>query len=374
MPLASADESIPASTVSDKVLEDQVRRDALVIKLKDLVTHGAFDELIEVASAELNRVTIETPDKRVLFLRGHAAWMIGFFGMAERDFSQTGAYSFEPTWLTSSNYLARIRAMKALAPPRIHEIKHAGKVAFRVYYEEQDEWTSAIIALLPDAYEINQKMLGHNLDETPVFIFSNYEHFKSFYELRSGGVAASWGWAQGGLGMIYFCKGAPRANLDLFDINSDFFKTNVIHEFNHCMVYRIACATEMPTWVAEGLATIAETRFSSSVLNKYKERMQRARTANAILPIAALNDRKNFLKTTEESVTLQQKGEAGAEPYIQSYFLGSYLITLLPPEGLGKFLSGMGREGFWPALKKQTGLSEEEFYRNWLEWLPQQLN
>ncbi|BCM88857.1 hypothetical protein IAD21_00699 [Abditibacteriota bacterium] len=345
-----------------------------VKELDSLFKHGAYGEVIEKASSQID--AMKEPDTRLVYLRGAAAWRVGLFALANQDMSRIGAFRLHSTWPSATTYTIKLQRIKALLPPRVREVRSDENVVFRVFYSNNDNWTSGIIKLLPLAYRLNRRIIKQPVTETQVFIFKNYEDFKAFYRLKSDGRSpGSWTWAAGDAGVMFFSRGVPGASPKASDVNSDYFQTTVVHEFNHTLVNAISGSAHMPVWLKEGLATLVGTQASRENATSIKQRMQRAASVNAFLPLTGLSSRQEFAKNTEDYVTKSRKNIYCADTYPQSCFMASYFLSLLPTQGLEAFLTDLGQKrNFDEVFQKYTQHTPDAFYRDWLAQITKQFH
>lgn len=335
-----------------------------------LLSLGDYDKIIETLSPIL--AMQEKPDFHLSYMRGRAALRLGFFRMAEKDLRPLGEYVPYKTWSPASRYLQNFEKLKAAAPPLIHEVKHDGQVVFRVYYDQADEWTGRIIALLPTAYRTSRDLVGIDMVETPVFIFRDLARFREFYSERGNGQPPhSWVWAAGSTGAFYFSQRksdgteAPRAS-------SLIFRSTVVHEYNHCLVNRLLGAATVPHWFREGMAMVAESRAFPEKLTGYEERMRRVIASGNLLPLENLNRTTEFLDTVERSLEARQQKIAAPDLYVQSFDMARYFLKQIKPGTLNKFLMAVrDQSSFDKPFLDYSGMTVEEFFEEWQEQLNQ---
>lgn len=346
--------------------------DDVVKDVVELFLRGSYGEVIDSASTHLTQG--QQLDTRLLYLRGAAAWRVGFFAFAERDLSQIGNFTPPGNWAPTSAYSSKIQKVKRVIPPRVFEVRDGKDVVFRVFYSADDAWTSSIVKLLPRAYQINHKILGNKVTETQVFIFKNYNDFKTFYDLKTDGLApGNWAWAAADAGIMYFCEGVPGADPAAYEVDSDYFQCTIVHEFNHSLVTAASGSASMPIWLREGLAMVAQSRSSQANSLSNLRRMRNTLSVNGILPLSELSSRDRFVANNEAYVS--RKGTYGPDAYTQVYFMASYFLSQLPEGGLEAFLTDLARERDFDAVfEKHMNGSLDAFYRGWLAQLPSQLS
>lgn len=341
---------------------------------ESLFKHGLYSKLVDKLSPQLD--SAQTPDTKLLYLRGVAAWQVGLFDQADKDLSRIGDFKPFEDWAAASSYTKKFRAMKAILPSRVSEIRLGGKTRFRVFSSKESAWSSAIIDTLPQAYEINSTITKREPPTTQVFIFERYEDFKTFYKLRSHGTApGSWVWAAGDASIMFFCRNVPGASPNVNKINSDYFRTTIVHEYNHALVNAISGNAPMPIWLREGLATVIQSRASNVNATSLRQRMQQVVDVKAFLPLKEMSSKQVFVKNTEEYVAKSRQHIASPDPYPQAGFMVNYLLSLFPPDDLEVFLIelGFGRP-FDETFQKHTHRTLEQFYQEWLTQIPNQLN
>lgn len=353
--------------------------DEFTAKLITSLFHGAYDDVIAAVSPLIEKQQQENPEQQpdsfLLYARGYSAWRVGRFGMADGDLSRIGNYSPWPSegrrLARASDVQQRIEAMKQFVPPRNYELKQDGKVVCRVYYTEEDPWTSAIVELLPLAYSINRKLLGREVVELPVFVFQEFEPFTQFHKLHGNGAPPpSWAWASGAASLT-FCENNPGGSWQSRDISTSYFKATVVHEFNHAMVHRLTGDATTPRWLTEGLATVAEGKFSTVRAREYVAQMHRVQTTDNLLLLSDLTLPKDFVASQEKALLQTAEHKPAAYPYAQCYSMVNYLMTFLPDKRMAPLLTDLrDQRDFKVVFKKHTGLTEDEFYKKWLGQLP----
>ena len=147
---------------------------------------GNYDEVIARATVFLNR---SGPDPKLLYLRGRAAYRIGWFGMAQADLVPLGTFRPWQSWPPASQLAGQVAAMRALCPPHVAELRSGHTVVFRVYTEVDNAWSKALAKTLPEAYEKVSQFYGTNLAETAVFVFQTGPRYNAFFRAFSGGRA-----------------------------------------------------------------------------------------------------------------------------------------------------------------------------------------
>lgn len=289
--------------------------------------------------------------------------------MAESDLAPLGDFKLYPKWAPASEYVTKIRALKALAPPLIHEIRHDGKVVFRVYYTEDNAYTRGIIQLLPAAYRVNREMLDSDMIETPVFIFKEYADFNAFYRLFYGQPPGSWVSASGKAGALFFSQFDVHGQQKYVNPRSVGFRAVVAHEFNHCLVLRITGATRPAKWMLEGLAEVAGSRLAPEKLALNDRIMAQLFAAGKILAFSDLN---NFKDIIEGNSNAKQQGIPVPDPYAQGYDMTRFFLHSIESGALPKFLTEVrDSRDFAKTFQKYSGKTLEEFYNAWLQTLAQ---
>ena len=177
--------------------------------MDDICGRGHWDEVVARVTPILDK--LPAPDQRLAYYRGRAAYEIGSYALVTRDLAPLGDYAPLPRWRwqPASKYATRVEALRRLCPPHVYDMSFGDKVIFRVYYDEDDAWTRAIIGLLPQAYRVNRKLLGEL--RRPRLIFRTMT-LQAVLRTRSQGHApGSWVWAAGNSGLLYFCEASATA-------------------------------------------------------------------------------------------------------------------------------------------------------------------
>lgn len=339
---------------------------------------GAWDSVIGETTPLIDSLSPTADGVRGLrsqlqLLRGLAAEQISWFGLAERDLSPFAMADPSGAGLLAANTLRRIERVKPLVPREVEEIKDGDKVLFRVYYEEMDPWVRGMIDSLPLAYETNHRLMGFELLETPVFIFSSNQNFRNFYTALIGqapsdtlaGLAAS--------GAILIPPPVPGSRLALGP-QTPGFNSMTIHEFNHCILRRVWGRGRPPQWFVEGMASVAEAFADESEGKQLMRRFQRAGEANALILPANLRQDELFRHASELGSRTNRGSTQGPDPYAQGYHMTMYLLNSLKKEQILPFLTSLRTKSFSDSLVEFAGGTEDQFYDSWMQSLktPQQ--
>ena len=323
---------------------------------EQLFSRGAYDDAIDKATKNLD--ALKKDDPRLRYFRGRAALTLGFYGLARRDFSAIADFQPYPAWKAATYYVTLIDDLKALAPPKSFEIlDEEGAVIFRVYYDRENEWSKAIVALLPEAYRINRELFGRDMHETPVFIFANPIRFQNFMTAHDGREPGAWAWAYGGIGGFYFCQNKTGGAEDL---KSGWFRGTIVHEFNHSLITRIAGNARMPSWFKEGLAMTTEPNLAPERETQFENDFQTVIKADQLASLKIMTDSALFQKQVEARAVVK------GDPYAQAWSMTSYFLTLVPPEKITPFLEAVrDSRDFDKTLRGFTKLSPDEFFEKW---------
>jgi len=336
------------------------------LEVQTLLLSGNYSATIEKATQAL---TSAKDDPRLLYFRGYAAFYIGSYGLAYDDLKAIGDFKPYNNWESAHIYVERIDKMKALAPPNTYEIKNSkGAAIFRVYYDVEDEWTQAVVALLPQAYRINHNLFNKNTPETPVFIFNDVGRFHTFVHVHSNSVPAPWAWDFGEASGLFFCE---TKSVAAQDTTSAYFRGSIVHEYNHCIVRNITGNASLPAWFKEGLAMSVEPLLAPQTQEQFGRGVRGAVEANSLLSMKAMTDWPSFQEAMEQQTAHLKK----CDPYDQGWSMTCYFLTLVPPAKITAFLEDVrDSRDFDKSLRKFTGLSPDEFYNGWLKALSQGQN
>ena len=389
--------STPQSLSSAGSATPIIPRDPLIAELLTLFQKGDYDTIIEKASARIEAVKADDKLKdsvapnasqgsdgprdtaverlklppELFYLRGRSAFKVGYYRMAESDLAPLMNVKLNPRWIPASQIVTKIRALKTIIPPSTHEVRHDGKVVFRVYYPADDEFTRGIVQLLPEAYRVNHEMLGVHISETPVFIFKKYEDFRECYRLLSvsGRPPGTWISAAGTIGAFYFSHFNSHGQQITINPRSAKSRSLVAHEFNHCMVLRMTGGLIPPHWMSEGLAEVVGSRLAPETIALNDRKIAQLFAAGKILSFADLN---KFSAIIEENSDAKRQGLLVPDPYAQGFHMTRFLLRSIESGALPKLLTGW-RESrdFSKTFQKYTGKTTEEFYNAWLQTLEQ---
>jgi len=345
----------PSSTVAPSSLTPQE------YEVQTLFLHGDYDAAIEKATQAL---TSAKGDPRLLYFRGYSAFDNSSYDSAYVDFKAIGDFKPYNKWDPARQFVNRMDEMKALAPPNTYEIKdNGGAVVFRVYYDVEDEWAQAVVALLPQASRINHDLFGEKAKETPVFIFSDSGRYHTFVHARTGLIPGTWTWDFGSPSGLYFCENKQAAAQDT---KSAYFRGSIVHEYNHYAVGNITHGASLPTWFSEGLAMSTEPVLAPELQGQFGQGLRQAVEANSLLPMKTMTAYSSFQEAMEQQTAHLRK----SDPYNQGWSMTCYFLTLVPPAKITAFLEDVrDSRDFDKSLRKFTDLSPDEFYDGWLKAL-----
>jgi hypothetical protein len=341
-----------------------------VVQIEWMINHGSYDAAITASSRVLQR--LREPDPRPLYLRGYALYSIGALGAAEADLAPLGDFYEGGQWPVASEIVHRIERMRALYPAHMQEVKVGGKVAFRVYYDDDKDWVRAIIKLLPKALDTGRSLFGVELYETPVFIFTSSPRLQAFMRVRwPTYTLQSWVWAYGVTGMLYFAGITPGGSQLALKSESDYFRGTVVHEYTHSVLHRVLGTLSVPRWLDEGVAEFVAQRVATSKLVDNDRTMRTLTDAGAIVTLDRLNRDDTFFSLTEQEVaprSATEPGDVRPAPYAQAYHMVRYLFARWHEDGFLRFLALYGTAGNLDAsFRRAFGVTLDEFYDAWLK-------
>lgn len=130
----------------------------------------------------------------------------------------------------------------------------------------------------------------------------------------------------------------------------------------------------MPRWFKEGLAMVFQIQASAENALSIKQGMQRATSVNGFLPLSEISSDEKFTANTEQTLSKNRQHISWADPYAQSCFMASYFVSQLPEGGLESFLTDLQyQRKFDEVFEQHTQLTPDEFYKQWLAQLSDQL-
>jgi hypothetical protein len=321
--------------------------------LANLYWAGLYDEVIAQATKDLK--DSEQPDRRVQYLRGHAAYQISWFGMAERDLAPLGDFVPWEKWPPASQLLQKLAHLRSLCPPNVHEISLRKTVLFRVYYEADDAWTRAVVATLPAAYEAVCSLYGAALPETAVFVFSTGRAYDAFCRALDG-PPTDWEWASGASGRMTFCPYDPTGRQPA-QPGTPFFKSTVAHEFSHCLLGRYLGPAPRPTWFEEGAAMLCGALLSPGDHASNDSEMARVLAGGRPLPLEVIDPKEEFYGCAHPN-----------DAYTQAFSMVRFLYLRVGRNGTLQLVKNLKAQGnLDKALTKSFRLSTQQFYDLWLQ-------
>ena len=340
-----------------------------VVRETTLAIERNAPEQPEAAEGEEERPA-PPPDVRLAYLRGRSALKIGLFDQAAQDLGPLKGKAPIEKWSGADVLLEELRLLERIVPQNVHEVSSGGRVAFRVYYDEDSPWTQAVIAALPRAYAVSRQMFGVEMSETPVFIFATYPRFRDFHIARWKKAPGSWVSCVGGVSGFCISPQNARGNSQMSDPRNARFRTVIAHEYNHTMARRIAGSGELPRWLSEGLAMTADTLMEPELVAQYTRQLARAMAVNALVDPAQLRRGNTFEASTEFGLAANDAGQMASSPYAQSLHMTTFLLGLLRQNrvSLTQFLFELrGDKKFDATLANATGLAPQQFALAWLQ-------
>lgn len=345
----------PSAAIAVLMLGSAVRAPSdPVADLADLLKKGLYDEVIATATEQIGKA--EEPDPKLTYLRGCAAYNIGWFGMAEADLTPLGDFRPWDGWAPASEFAARVTEMRSLAPAQVHEVTRAGTVIFRIYYDEADPWTDAVIGTLPEAYQRVCELYGAALAETAVFIFSDGPRYNAFIRAWCAKPPREWQWAGGSTGTLYFCErdvdGTPSSGP-----GSDYLRSSLAHEFSHCLLHRFLGTTPVPPWLDEGLAMFGGALMSPGDYGLNARHLAQMVADESLLPLALLQNGDGFYQN-----------QAAQTAYAQAFAMVRFLESRIGRKGIIQLLNLLKAEGdIDKALQKGWAVDSRQLYNTWFE-------
>lgn len=346
--------------------QENIRQEAL--HLAKLLVGGNYDELISRTSTLLDQWG--RPDQGLLYLRGFSELRIAWFGAAERDLVPLGEYRLSPQWPTASELTRKIEQLRKICPENSKEIKANGKVAFHVYYDTDDDWSQAIIKLLPEALRIGKTLFGVQAYETAVFIFSTRQRLDNFiHTLGALSHPDSWSWAMGNTGILYFSKTNGRGEEPGKDSGSDYFRGTVVHEYTHSLVHRAAGHLHLPIWMDEGIAMYSASKMTSSMQSANDQAIRKCVANSALASLKDLDTSESFYGLEEKMVSAERNtGQpyTGPDVYEQAFSMIRYLLPKDSERDFSRFIDQYCDCGdIETAFRTTFHQSMENFYKAW---------
>ncbi len=346
-----------------------------VTKLALMINQGRYDEVIARTTEMLTQP--DAPAAPLQYLRGYAEYRICWLGASEQDLTPLQDFSLNPNWLPASTIVQKIEALRALCPPKVHEIRDGGEVIFRVYCDEDNDWSAAIIKLLPEAARIGKEMFGVRLLETPVFIFKTNERYTAFFKLRYDKAPGSWMWANGGLGLFMLCETDPSGKKPAEDTTGDYFRGTVAHEYTHTLIGRAIGTAPLPKWMNEGLADVAGSKLAKEDLHKNDAKMKVLFDTKALLSLDELSDSSRFNDAVERMLSAKKlaAGNVSAsatetkpqgDAYAQALHMMRYLMEIGKKEDILRFLTFFTEtRDLDGSFRDVYAMSVSEFFATW---------
>ncbi len=333
--------------------------------LNDLIERERNDAVIELTTALLSRMP--SPNPKLLYFRGNAEWELCWFDAALRDMEPLQDYSPYKNWPPASETVAKIKACIEACPKHQEEIRMAGKVAFRIFYDEDNKYSRSIINLLPQAFKVNQELFGFQTFETPIFIFNTTDTRDAFVHAYAPKMIteATWAWAFMYDGAVFFSSVAPDGTLAP-DPDTDYFRGTATHEYTHALLYHAMGSPELPPWLDEGLAMLAAGKISPKDISENDKEMEPRFANHLLLPLATLSDRTAFRKSVRETYQVSDR-LSKPDAYQQAFHMARFLHSGEWTRRFHNFFTFYGESGkFEESFQAGFQFSVQDFYRAWV--------
>ena len=310
--------------------------------LKELLASfnaGRYEDVIDRATELLDAG--QKPADAYQYLRGMAAYRIAWFGKAHDDLEPLGDYRLGQSWPSAAEAVDRIEQTRESLPRNVREIRSGGEVIFRVYYDLDDKWTSAIIKCLPDVHREVTDFFGPRLVETAVFIFAERENYDAFYKALCGKTPPAWQLASGGNGLLLFCRHAADPG---YQVTPDTLPSVTAHEFSHCLTRRVLGNADFDVWLSEGLAEYLGSKFNQQDLVNNDSQITALLARKALLPIEVMTSQERFVAD-----------DVVHDAYAQAFAMVRFLVSDVGRDGVVQLLnalrhgatSGAAMEAVW---------------------------
>ncbi len=333
--------------------------------LRDLFGQGLYRQLIESATDALDRDKADKPNPELLYWRGFARRRCGLFEDAQADLQLLGNLTGWPKCVTAAQLSTQLDLLIEQRPPHERDICQGGKIIFRVYYSEEDDFLRTIVDALPKGYTAASSFIGGEAEGIPIFVFNSahYSEFVKFFTTLSGVPMQAWCRIGNQNGTITISQN----NMLELPLPSDYsgMARLMSHEMTHQFVHNIVGdPQDFPAWFNEGTARCGEGAYEPAFYAQNDQRIAQLFAQGAILPLNQIVSTTAFYRTVDQMKKGVQRGDA----YAQGFSMTRYLGIVLKGETLHDFLSDVQeRRGFGEALKAATGMTSDEFYQSWLD-------
>ncbi len=311
---------------------------------------GQYESVINLTSDVIEAT--ERPDPYYQYMRGMAAYNIGWFAQAEADMAPLAEGDRARQWPEAAKVVDRVGQLRAIGPQRIHEVRDGPDVLFRVYYDEDDKWTRALIAALGDAHRVVSDFYGTSMTQTAVFVFADKDRRSAFSRVLFGQEPSEWAWASGANGMLFFCPYAPGYETRQ---SASQLPDTVAHEFSHCLTHRVLGTAAMPKWLDEGLAMHCASLVREAEVQENDIAITRMWTAGRIMPLDVITDD-----------TVYRDPETAVDAYPQGYAMVRFALSVMGRDGLLAMLNDLKSNGqFKPTMEQTWNGGMTGFYDDW---------
>jgi hypothetical protein len=341
-----------------------------------LFQKGLYSEVIDKTTALLEKADTDgnhAADPAWKYFRGYALRRRSLFDQAKQDLQPLGNFAASyvkgssAKWAPASTIVEKLDAILAARPPLQHLVHDKGQVRYRVFYNQDDEFSQTVIAALTSGYAAASKFTKVQATEIPVFVFNRdeYPQFAKFYTAQTESQPRPWFRVLVRSGAIYISQRDQGSKIVPAD--PSLLGHLVSHETTHVLMGRIlGRVKDFPDWFNEGSAESGEAVYDPTMHARNDRRMKTLLRTGTILPLSQIISVENF----RDAIDHQKDGTGKSDAYAQGFSMTRYLGTLLKGQTISDFATSIReKESFEAALKEATGLSSEEFYASWLEAL-----
>ncbi len=337
----------------------------------EAITQLAADAFYAEAIVRATIAIEETPqpDKALFYLRGYSRQYLSQHEKSIEDVKDLGDYKPVGTkWPKAAAIVRYCQRCIAVRPPHKNLVQLENGTWIHIYYGEENQFTRNAMRDAAQGFQAASQFFGVRTSDVSVFLFTEAEHdqFQAFHKAAYNYVGTPWVQVFYRMGSIVMSQ--KNALGTVFEPDTPRMLEFVTHESSHLLVAQILgrYPVDFPNWMIEGIANVG----ASTVLPKMIERNDKG--MRALLKQDAIFSLEDMTVPAKWAIAIDKtfvKGEKGS-PYGQGLHMTLYLQTLLARADKADFLMDVRRlKSFDLALKENLGLTPQQFYDDWFQFL-----
>ncbi len=346
--------------------QQQIDEAAELKEIRRLAATTFYDGALVRATVAIEKTP--QPNKDLYYLRGYCRRHLSQYEKAIEDLQDLGDYKLVGNWPTAAKMVSDLKECIAARPPHERLVQLENGTWIHIYYGQENAFTRNAIRDAAQGFEEASQFFGVKTSDASVFLFTEaeYDQFEAFQMAVFGHLITPWMrvFQHQGSMVISQKNGLGK----VLEPDTPRMPEFIVHEFSHLLVAQIVgrYPKDFPNWMIEGIANVGATTVVPDFAAKNDRTMRRLLQQDAIFPLNEVTSPKLWAVAIDKTWV---KGDKGS-PYDQGFHMTRYLQMRLARAGKSDFLMDVRRlQSFDLALKENLGLTPEQFYENWLQFL-----